>query len=60
MAIKYTSYIAKASKIYPNSDFWFENIPSGSPARRTAFNAGYDAVQAFLGSKPEGSFLKEG
>jgi hypothetical protein len=29
MAIKYT--IARPSKIYPNWDFWFENIPSGNP-----------------------------
>jgi hypothetical protein len=23
--------IARPSKIYPNSDFWFENKPSGNP-----------------------------
>jgi hypothetical protein len=27
-----TSFIARLSKIYPNWDFWFENIPSGNPA----------------------------
>jgi hypothetical protein len=26
-----TSSIARPSKIYPNLDFWFENIPSGNP-----------------------------
>jgi hypothetical protein len=26
------SSIARPSKIYPNWDFWFENIPSGNPA----------------------------
>jgi hypothetical protein len=48
MSIKYTEYPlkrpnvhkiylpyifhSKPSKIYPNLDFWFENIPSGNPA----------------------------
>jgi hypothetical protein len=27
-----TSSIARPSKIYPNCDFWFGNIPSGNPA----------------------------
>jgi hypothetical protein len=27
-----TCLIARPSKIYPNWDFWFENIPSGNPA----------------------------
>jgi hypothetical protein len=39
MAVKYTkrpqniptSSIARPSKIYPDWDFWFENIPSGNP-----------------------------
>jgi hypothetical protein len=32
MDIKYTNnFIARPSKIYPNLDFWFENIPSGNP-----------------------------
>jgi hypothetical protein len=26
-----TSSIARPSKIYPNRDFWFENVPSGNP-----------------------------
>jgi hypothetical protein len=26
-----TSSIASPSKIYPNMDFWFENMPSGNP-----------------------------
>jgi hypothetical protein len=31
MAIKIPTYsIARPSKIYPNKDFWFENIPSGN------------------------------
>jgi hypothetical protein len=29
-----TSSIEKTSKIYPNLDFWFENIPSGNPDRQ--------------------------
>jgi hypothetical protein len=28
---KPTSSVAGSSKIYPNWDFWFENIPSGKP-----------------------------
>jgi hypothetical protein len=39
MATKYTKWpyniptfsILRPSKIYPNRDFWFENIPSGNP-----------------------------
>jgi hypothetical protein len=32
MDVKYTNIsIAKPSKISPNRDFWFENIPSGNP-----------------------------
>jgi hypothetical protein len=27
-----TSFIARPSQIYPNRDFWFENMPSGNPA----------------------------
>jgi hypothetical protein len=30
-----TSSITGPSKIYPNWDFWYENIPSGNPARHT-------------------------
>jgi hypothetical protein len=26
--------IARPSQIYPNLDFWFENMPSGNPARK--------------------------
>jgi hypothetical protein len=29
MAIKYTK--ARRHQIYPNWDFWFENMPSGTP-----------------------------
>jgi hypothetical protein len=25
-------FIPRPSKIYPNSDFWFEYVPSGNPA----------------------------
>jgi hypothetical protein len=28
------SSIARLSKIYPNLDFWFENIPSGNTETR--------------------------
>jgi hypothetical protein len=34
-----TSSIARPSKIYPNYDFWFENIPSGSPGHRLGTSA---------------------
>jgi hypothetical protein len=35
MALKIpTSSIARPSKIYPNWDFWFENIPSGNTGLR--------------------------
>jgi hypothetical protein len=26
-----TSFVARPSKIYPNLEFWFENMPSGNP-----------------------------
>jgi hypothetical protein len=33
MVIKFTNIVlARHSQIYPNWDFWFENIPSGNPA----------------------------
>jgi hypothetical protein len=32
MAIKYSNIVTRPSKIYPNRDFWSENIPSGNPA----------------------------
>jgi hypothetical protein len=33
MDIKYINiFFARHSRIYPNLDFWFENIPSGNPA----------------------------
>jgi hypothetical protein len=31
----YHFFISWPSKIYPNFDFWFENIPSGNPAPMT-------------------------
>jgi hypothetical protein len=27
-----TSSIARPTKIYPNCEFWFENMPSGNPS----------------------------
>jgi hypothetical protein len=37
MALKIpTSSIARPSKIYPNFDFWFENIPSGSTVSQSS------------------------
>jgi hypothetical protein len=41
MAVKYTKwpqhlptpFISRPSEIYPNSDFWCENVPSGNPER---------------------------
>jgi hypothetical protein len=40
MVVKYSKWpqnipTYKASKIYPNRDFWFENIPSGNPGEQT-------------------------
>jgi hypothetical protein len=29
--MKYTTSIARSSKIYPNLKFWFVNLPSGNP-----------------------------
>jgi hypothetical protein len=32
VTLKYTNiFNRQALKIYPNWDFWFENIPSGNP-----------------------------
>jgi hypothetical protein len=34
MIIKITTFfIPRASKFYPKWDFWFENKPSGNPAK---------------------------
>jgi hypothetical protein len=43
MAVKYpqwsqivtTFFISRSHKIYPNWDFWYENIPSGNPCFAT-------------------------
>jgi hypothetical protein len=36
MALKVpTFFIPRPSKIYPNLDIWFENIPSGNPGTQT-------------------------
>jgi hypothetical protein len=34
-----TSTVARPSKIYPNLDFWFENMPSGNPDPRACTKA---------------------
>jgi hypothetical protein len=35
MYVEYTNFfISRSSKVYPNLDFWFENISSGNPALR--------------------------
>jgi hypothetical protein len=31
---QHLSFIARHSKIYPNWDFWFENVPSGIPVQK--------------------------
>jgi hypothetical protein len=31
-------FVARHSKIYPNWDFWFENIPSGNPEGSSTAN----------------------
>jgi hypothetical protein len=33
-----TSAVERPSKIYPNYDFWFENMPSGNPGPATLFH----------------------
>jgi hypothetical protein len=44
MVIKYTKIFPY--KIYPNWDFWFENKPSGNPARnREASTFGFLRMQ---------------
>jgi hypothetical protein len=35
--IEATISILRPSKIDPNSDFWFENIPSGNPVLKIIF-----------------------
>jgi hypothetical protein len=40
MAVKYTNNsIPMPSQIYPNFDFWYENLPSGNPERENKFAA---------------------
>jgi hypothetical protein len=46
MTIKYTFTILRPSKIYPNWDFGFENIPSGKPATKM-YNS---KIEYFIGS----------
>jgi hypothetical protein len=43
-----TSYIARLSKMYPNSDFWSENKPSGNPGRKPPLSAPNDLWQKSL------------
>jgi hypothetical protein len=33
--------IARSSKIYPNLDFWVENIPSGNPVAHAWIKVGF-------------------
>jgi hypothetical protein len=48
-----TFSILKPSKIYPNWDFWFENIPSGNPtsvtsSRKLSKMTKYGALHTYL------------
>jgi hypothetical protein len=43
MTIKYMYQyfsIPRLSKIFPNWDFWYENVPSGNPGMYVAFQTG--------------------
>jgi hypothetical protein len=33
-------FLARQTEIYPNRDFWFKNIPSGTPGLQEALQAG--------------------
>jgi hypothetical protein len=49
MAIKIpTSSIATPTKIYPNWDFWFENVPSGNTAWQARQMGAYLRVKKSL------------
>jgi hypothetical protein len=48
MAREYTNFFpTRPSKIYPNLDFWTENIPSGNPAWDPTTVLGVAAVHSF-------------
>jgi hypothetical protein len=38
------------SKIYPNWDFWFENIPSGNPATTCPLDINWPTAKPILNS----------
>jgi hypothetical protein len=44
--------ISRPSKIYPNWDFWLENIPSGNPDSHLCIGAKLAAIQQQL--EPQG------
>jgi hypothetical protein len=60
MYIKFT--IARHSKIYPNQNFWIENIPYGNtdPARESGFTKCDQGCQIFLDTiyQNEGKYTK--
>jgi hypothetical protein len=49
--------IPRPSKIYPSSDFWFENIPSGNPAVHSFFDS-IDLSLLFL-SRQQNNFFAQ-
>jgi hypothetical protein len=44
-----TFAIPRPSKIYPNSDFWFENIPSGNPGGEPKLTVMEDLAKSATG-----------
>jgi hypothetical protein len=47
-----TSFNARHSKIYPNWNFWFENIPSGNPAFNPAKHGDNPTTFEFIATTP--------
>jgi hypothetical protein len=41
------SSLARPSKIYPNMDFWFENMPSGNPGLRNFDSRFFEALARY-------------
>jgi hypothetical protein len=53
MAIKYANFsISRPSKFFPNYDFWFNDMPSGSPD-------GVSTKHGFTQQKPSDEFPKQ-
>jgi hypothetical protein len=54
MVFKYVyQHLARSSTIYPNWDFWFENVPSGNPSQHNE-----DMTRHNLEMKKDGEYEK--